>query len=271
VLFAVALFASPTLAWGNGGYSSNPDYPDYGIHDWIADKALAFQTSDVTFLLTTCHAEYLLGTEMPDNGDYIGDSYNHHVYYNASGVLQTDIGASRAREMYKSALASLKSSDYEHAAQFAGAMAHYISDLGAYGHTMGASTDWGTSPHHAAYEDHVHTMLGALVSPQATQIAWNDPYNATLSLARTTTFGSGAIRPNIWMEANYDWENPAFRSSCLASLNESVKAVASALSLLLAESGAAPIPEFSLGGGVIIAMTVLVFAVVRLHRRPGGA
>ncbi len=267
MIIAAVLAAPQAFAWGNGGYSSNPEYPDYGTHDWIADKALAFQTADVTFLLTTYHADYLLGTEAPDNDAYIGDSYNHHVYYRASGELQTDVGSARAREMYQSALASLKSSDFEHAAYYAGAMAHYISDVGAYGHTMGASTDWGPSPHHEDYEDHVHTMLGSLAAPQATAIPWNDAYNATLSLARTTTFGSGTIKTNSWMETNYDWANPVFRSSCIESLNESVRAVASALGLLLSQAGGYPVPEFHSAGFLVLAMAVIPLALCWRRRR----
>lgn len=268
VILAISLVAALTAplctpnvrAWGNGGFSSDPDFPDYGTHDWIADKALSFQTADITFLLTTYHSDYLIGTEAPDNGAYIGDSYNHHVYYRASGALQTDIAALRAREMYDSALASLKASDYEHAAYYAGAMAHYISDLGVYAHTMGTATDWGAAPHHSEYEDHVGTLLGTLMSPVVKPIQWKDPYNATLALARETTFGAGAIKPNTWMETNYEWSDPAFSASCFESLNESVRAVASAIGLLLTEGGASTIPE--LQSPIVAALAICVIAIV---------
>jgi hypothetical protein len=261
------LTAPQVRAWGNGGYSADPDAPDYGIHDWIADKALSFQIADITFLLTTFHADYLIGTEAPDNGEYIGDSYNHHVYYTATNELQADIGALRAREMYRSALTSLRASDYEHAAYYAGAMAHYISDVGAYGHTMGSSTDWGTSPHHSEYEEHVGTMLGTLTSPTLEPISWRDAYNATLTLARETTFGSGAIRPNIWMEANYNWDDAAFRASCLDSLNESVRAVASAIGQLLSEAGLSTIPEFWSPVMVLACCMVMLTITMRIKNR----
>jgi len=266
-LLLVPAVAVPVKSWGNGGFSADPTHPDYGIHDWIADKALTFQVSDVRFLLTTYHADYLVGTEAPDNGDYIGDSRNHHVYYNESRTLQSDVGASRARQLYQSALASLKSSDYKQAAYYAGAMSHYISDLGAYGHTMGTSTVWGSSPHHEEYEDDVHSLTQSLASPRATAIAWNDPYNETLSLALKTTFGSGEIKPNTWMESNFDWGNPAFRSSCLAALNESVRAVASALGFLLAQAGVGPVPEFSIDACVLILATTAIFAIALLRSR----
>ena len=265
-LLGLAFSAPANIAWGNGGYSSNPEFPDYGIHDWIADKALAFQTADVSFLLTTYHSDFLIGTEAPDNGEYVGDSYNHHVYYRSSGALQADVGALRAREMYKSALDCLKASDYEHAAYYAGAMAHYISDVGVYSHTMGASTDWGTSTSHAAYEDHVHTMLGSLTAPQTTALVWNDAYNVTISLAHKTTFGAGPIKPNTWMENNYNWNDPAFKSSCLESLNESVRAVASAFGLLTAQAGLTSVPEFEMGICLVLALTVALFSSFKVRR-----
>ena len=266
-VFVASTMAVPSsLAWGNGGYSSNPDLPDYGIHDWIADKALTFQTADIAFLLTTYHADYLLGTEAPDNDEYIGDSYNHHVYYRSSGALQADDGARRAMDMYRSAVASLKSSDFEHAAFYAGAMAHYISDLGAYGHTMGASTDWGSSPHHSAYEEHVHSLLGSLAAPKVSTISWKDAYNSTLALSRATTFGSGPIKSNTWMESTYDWSSPVFVSSCLESLNASVRAVASALGALLIEAGVVQVPELWQAGCLVIAMISIISAFGRLCR-----
>ncbi len=251
---ALSVLPQSTTAWGNGGFSADPSHPDYGIHDWIADKALSFQRANVQFLLTTYHSSYLIGTEAPDNGAYIGDSFNHHVYYTSSGAVQTDVGAARARAMFHSALSALRSSDYEHAAYYAGAMAHYISDLGAYGHTMGSSTVWGTSPHHGEYEDHVQTMISSLVAPVPSVLEWNDAYNATLLLAHETTFGSGAIKANTWMETNYDWGNAAFRASCQESLNESVRAVASAIGELLFEAGISAIPEFGFYGAVVTAL-----------------
>ncbi len=256
IAISFAVVPSPAEAWGNGTYSVDPNSPRYGIHDWIADKALTFQTANVQFLLTTYHADYLIGTEAPDNGAYIGDSYNHHVYYSTTGGVQSDVGATRARAMYQLSLSSLRSSDFEQAAFYAGAMAHYISDPGAYGHTMGSSTVWGTSPHHGDYEDHVHTMLGSLSDPTPTTLVLTDAYNATLDLARKTTFGSGSIRANTWMESNYNWSDPVFKASCRESLNESVKAVATALGLLLVQGGVSTIPEFGSEGLVVIVICI---------------
>jgi len=82
------------------GYSVDPDYPDYGTHDWIADNALAIQTGDVTFLSTTHYSQFLLGSEWPDNPNHIGDTTNHHVYYYSGGAIQDDVGADRASAMY---------------------------------------------------------------------------------------------------------------------------------------------------------------------------
>jgi len=76
-------------------------------------------------------------------------------------------------------------------------------------------------------------------------------------LALKTTFGYGAIKENTWMEANYDWGNSAFRASCLASLNESVRSVAGALGLLLFEGGVTPVPEFGMFEIVVIASAAI--------------
>jgi len=226
-----------TIAWSNGGYSSNPDNPDYGTHDWMADKALAIQTIDTSFLKTTYHARFLLGTEAPDNNAYIGDSTNHHVYYYSSGALQDGKSAIRASQMYQIALGYLASHDLDDAAYYIGAMTHYVSDVGVFGHTMGSGTDWGAEDHHSDYENTIQSMTGYLSSPTGVSLGNSDAYAATLDLANRITFGGGVIMPNIWMDTNYNWEDSTFVTSAMASLNSSVAAVAAVVNHLLVEAG----------------------------------
>jgi hypothetical protein len=226
-----------TIAWSNGGYSSNPDNPDYGTHDWIADMALALQTKDASFLKTTYHARFLLGTEAPDNSAYIGDSTNHHVYYYSSGDLQDGKSAIRASQMYQIALGYLASQDSSNAAYYIGAMTHYIADVGVFGHTMGSGTDWKSEVHHSDYENTIQSMTDSLSSPTVISLGDSDAYSATLNLANKVTFGGGAIKPNIWMDTNYNWGNSTFVTSAMTSLNLSVAEVAAAVNHLLIEAG----------------------------------
>ena len=225
-----------TIAWSNGGYSSDPDNPDYGTHDWIADKAIAIQTMNTSFLKTTYHARFLFGTEAPDNTTNMGDSTNHHVYYYSSGDLQDGKSAIRASQMYQIALGYLASQDLYNAAYYVGAMTHYVADVGVFGHTMGSGTDWGAEDHHSDYENAIQSMTGSLSSPSGISLGDSDAYAATLDLASEITFGDGAIMPNIWMDANYNWANSTFVTSAMASLNSSVAAVAAVVNHLLVEA-----------------------------------
>ncbi len=245
ICLSILVLALPgAAAWSNGGYSADPEDPDYGTHDWIADMALNLQTKDVGFLETTYHAKYLLGTEAPDNPDYIGDSTNHHVYFSAEHVLEDDVCADRAMSLYQIALSSLKSGSYEIAAYDIGAMTHYIADVGVFGHTMGVYTDWGAETHHADYESEFEDHLDSFSSPSGVSLWDRDAYSATVDLAENTTFGSGAIKANVWMDTNYDWAEATFYSSAMASLNRSVAAVASAINHLMIEaSSTAPPPD----------------------------
>jgi len=243
-LTLASLLATPCAsAWSNGGYSADIEDPDYGTHDWIADMALELQTEDVSFLETTYHVEYLLGTEAPDNPDFIGDSVNHHVYYWSSGGLQDDICAERAAAMYDLALLRLDAGDFSVAAYYMGAMAHYVSDVGVFGHTMRAYTDWGTEVHHSDYESEFEDFLYTLESPTGLTLGDEDAYGATLALARDITFGSGDIKTNVWMDDNYDWSDDDCRESALASLHASVSAVASAINHLMVETSDEPAPD----------------------------
>jgi hypothetical protein len=244
VVFILAVSGHPSAsAWGNGGYSADTSNPDYGTHDGIADLALSISKVDVSFLSSTYHTQYLLGTEAPDNPDYVGDSSNHHVYYYSSGQLQDDKSAARARTTYTESLAKLRSADLAGAAFLIGEMTHYISDVGVFGHTMGAGTDWGAEVHHSDYESWFDDMIMEHTVPSTLVPIQKDAYNATLDLARAITFGDGAIKPNVWMDANYDWSDTAvFVPSAIGSLDLAIQAAASAIDHLVSEAGSVAPP-----------------------------
>lgn len=237
MVFTVALaFAFPGCrAWGNGGYSEDQSNPDYGTHDWISDRAIELVTGDKTFLSTTFHSSFLLGTESPDNPRMIGDTWNHHVYYNRSGLVTEDNAARRARETASAARSLMTAGDFELAAYYIGAMSHYIADVGVFAHTMGSDTTWGEEKHHADYEAEMGNRIFSLAPPPRTSITAKDPYEAALDLAAQTTFGRGDIKPNEWMDNNYDWSDDVFVESAYASIYASVYAVASAVQYLLQE------------------------------------
>jgi len=246
LLFACLSAASPALAWSNGGYSADPANPDYGTHDWIAEHALAWLPAADKAYLTANRVPYLYGTELPDNAgppDGIGDQFNHHIYYYASGALQDDVGAVRAAAQYDAALAFLQTGDERLAAKTAGVVSGYLTDVAVFGHVMGASTDWGAEVHHADYEDTVTAATtGYASSAFDPYLAFDGSldlvtaYDATLQLAYGMTFGSGATRPCTWMDANYDWADAAFRDSAGASLNRAANALADVLHTLAAEA-----------------------------------
>lgn len=235
-LGCMTLMLPPAAAWGNGGYSSDQSNPDYGTHDWIAEAALAMQTRDVTFLRTTYHSEFLLGTEAPDNPAYIGDTTKHHVYFHASHQLQDDICAVRASEIYEIALGYLLAGDRHSAAFDIGVLAHYVSDPGVFGHTMGTYTDWGSEKHHSDYEDEFESMIGSLSPPAGLPLGDSGAYDATLNLGERITFGEGVIQANTWMDTNYSWADGTFVASATASLNESVATVAAVINHLMIEA-----------------------------------
>jgi hypothetical protein len=100
-------------------------------------------------------AAYLYGTELPDNrkaSDGIGDTANHHIYFDLNGKLQDDSGAARAQQSFEQVLAYLSGGDYATAAKWMGITSHYISDLAVFGHVMGKATVWGAEIHHSDYE-----------------------------------------------------------------------------------------------------------------------
>ena len=156
IMITVVFGSLNSLAWSNGGYSEYPTNPDYGTHDWIAQHALEWLPENEKQYILDNLNQYLFGTELPDNPEGYGDTLKHHVYYSANGDLQENDSAVRAREEYNKAMETIKENDFENARKYAGAMTHYIADLGVFGHVMGADTDWGAETHHSDYEDYVN-------------------------------------------------------------------------------------------------------------------
>jgi hypothetical protein len=240
LLLMATLLQQGVSGWGNGGYSADAENPDYGTHDGIANLALSICDEDVSFLQNTYHTQFLLGTEAPDNPDYVGDTGNHHVYYYSSGLLQDDKSAVRASAIYAEGVAKLKAGDLSGAAFLIGEMSHYIADVGVFGHTMGQNTDWGAEVHHSDYERWFDDMIADHALSSAESPIPKDAYNSALQLGKAITFGEGAIKSNVWMDTNYDWSDTVeFVPSAIGSLDLAIQAVASAIDSLIGESAPA--------------------------------
>jgi hypothetical protein len=287
------LIVKPALCWSNGGYSDNPSQPKYGTHDWIAQHALDYLPTQEKQYITDNLAAYLYGTELPDNSqapDGIGDTTKHHVYYSASGALTDNASAKRASAEYNLALDFIKTKDYLDAAKTAGIMTHYIADVAVFGHVMGSSTHWGSETHHSDYEDYVNARTTSYSSSFTTYLSYDgslttlSAYNAAVNLAYDTTFGGSNHLTCVWMDDNYNWNNPTFNGRCGQSLNLAVNAVADVLHTLYQEAASSPtpkpsptltpspsptptVPEFSAIETLTVAMlTVLVMAIVYKKR-----
>jgi hypothetical protein len=236
--------------WSNGGYSADPENPDYGTHDWIAEHALDWLPLEEKQLLLDNKAVYLYGTELPDNGqaaDGIGDTTKHHVYYFSDGSVQDDVAADRAAEEYAKAVAAYNAGNFSGAAKQLGIVTHYIADMAVFGHVMGASTAWGTETHHSDYEDYVQTRTNSYTDDFDSFLVFDGSlstlsvYGAVLTLANDTTFDVDGQYSCVWMDQHYDWSDPEFKSRCGESLNLAVNMVADVLHSFYTE---AVIPEF---------------------------
>ncbi|MCK5038675.1 MAG: lamin tail domain-containing protein [Thermoplasmata archaeon] len=209
ILVMILSVSINSTAWSNGGYSDTITSPDYGTHDWIAEKALAMLPASESQYIHDNLDYYLYGTELPDNpdglfDDGIGDTFQHHVYFDSNGIVTDDASADRAKAMFDDAKTHLQNEDYENASKYAGAMTHYIADLGVFGHVMGSTTFWGAETHHSDYENYVRDHqadFNSYIVFDGT-LATLSAYDATIELAHDTTFDdSGAGRDCLWMDA----------------------------------------------------------------------
>jgi hypothetical protein len=246
-IFYAILNVRLAAAWSNGGYSSDPQNPAYGTHDWIAQHALDWLPVVEKQYIIDNLAAYLYGTELPDNGgapDGIGDSVNHHAYFNESGTLIDDSAAFRAQWESERVLSFLDLGEFANASKTAGIMSHYLADVAVFGHVMATNTPWGAEDtmNHSAYESYVNartnnytdsdfnlTFDGSLDNISA--------YNATINLAYDTTFDVDGDLTCVWMDQNYNWSDPVFKNRADESLNLAVNYLADVLHTLYIESG----------------------------------
>lgn len=239
-IMTMAVISLPVNAWSNGGWSADKNNPDYGTHDWIAEHSLDLLPEEEKKWILENKAIYLYGTEIPDdgrgfNGDGIGDTEKHHVYFNKNGSLKEDPSGKRALTEFNITIAFLQSKNYKEASLHAGIMSHYISDLGVYAHTMGKTTDWGEEKHHSDYEDFVKSKTTSYNSDFNSYLEFDgnleelNAYNGTIKLAYDSTFGRDGKHNNTWMDVNYDWNNAEFKNRVGESLNFAVNILADVL------------------------------------------
>jgi hypothetical protein len=266
--------------WSNGGYSDDPSNPNYGTHDWIAQHALDWlPLAEKQFILDNL-AAYLYGTELPDRPSSeggIGDSFYHHVYYYADYSLQDDASAVKAQEKYDAAVEYFKDGDLTNAAKALGVVSHYIADMAVFGHVMGSGTDWGSEKHHSDYETYVNERTNSYDAEFNIFLSFdgtlNDisAYNATLTLAYDTTFDINGDLTCVWMDQNYNWNNPAFVNRCGESLNLAVNLIADVLHTFCVEA----VPEFPHGIILLFSIIIVTFVVIctrklKMHFKTGS-
>jgi hypothetical protein len=271
-----ALFS--VSGWSNGGYSDDPSNPDYGTHDWIAEHALDWLPPAEKQFIVNNIANYLYGTELPDNGgtpDGIGDTTKHHVYYFTDGLLQDDASAVRAQEEYDTATSLFKSGDLANASKMLGAMTHYIADMAVFGHVMGAGTDWGAEDEdlHSDYEKQANKCTNSYDDDFNTYLSYDgslstiSAYEAALALAYNTTFGDNGNLTCVWMNQSYNWDNPAFVNRCGESLNLAVNLIADVLHTFYLEATIPESPSTIMLPLFIVIATLAVVYMQKVNRR----
>ncbi len=259
--------------WSNGSYSADPANPSYGTHDWVAQHALDWLPQQEKQFFVDNLASYLYGTELPDNGqatDGVGDTGKHHVYYFANGSLQDDASGVRAQEEYTAAINFYNAGNYSEAAKRLGMVAHYVADLGVYAHVMGAKTAWGAEVHHSSYESYVESRTNNYTDDFNSYLVFDNTlvevsaYNATLKLAYDSTFDDGNGLTCVWMDQNYNWSNPAFKSRSGESLNLAANAVADVLHTFSVD--VAIVPEFPSTLAFVLVMVLVAPAVFYMKK-----
>ena len=256
-LLAVGFF-SLSLPWSNGpagnattNTAAECSNPPYATHDWIADHALALLPAAEEDWLRSRQAMYLLGTEAPDNSNipaacgapntgYDDRRYSHSVNWNSAHTWLYDTRAIlRAQEEYDKAVDAVAAGQFDDAAFYLGAMAHYIGDLAQYGHT------YPGEQHHSDYENWAKSrtdrfddgVFESYINPDGLQVRRAHEAGATVS--RAASQGIGDILSAAQMDAHYGNRDQQYLDSVGAVLNLVVNELADVLHKFAVEN---PVP-----------------------------
>lgn len=207
IAFLMIVVAVPhdATAWSNGGKSPDLDHPKYGTHDWIAQRALDLLPQSERYFISDNLNAYLYGTEIPDF--IYSDTFDHHVYFYANGTVMEDNAAKKARDHFKALKDSLKAKDTKKAAEEAGIMTHYLDDVAVFAHVLSSKTVWGAEKHHSDFEDdaleQTNDQSKSFFTVTSDGLASKDAYNATIEMAKATTFGDNGAYNARWLDDNY--------------------------------------------------------------------
>ena len=164
----------------------------------------------------------------------------------------------RTRQEFDKAIEALGNGDNAFAAFYAGALAHYVGDLGQFCHVMGSQSHWGSEDQalHGNYEAAVEktirfqtrtsTIFERFISPIA--VGGDTPEEIARSVALRVERGTGtSVRTPGFMHEHYAelktdgihlqpemWDD-GFRSQTGQNMNVAVNGIAKLLLMLLAE------------------------------------
>jgi hypothetical protein len=176
-------------------------------HDWIAFKGFVL-AGRPAFIKNNLN-RYFIGTEAPDNGfkppnadgGYNDASACHCILFDEEGNVTRERGELRVRQEFDKALQALADGDLRLAAFYAGALAHYMGDLGQFYHIMGSQSHWGSEDQtrHSAYEvavestirfqNRTSTIFESFISPIA--VGGDTPEEIARAVALRTERGTG--------------------------------------------------------------------------------
>ena len=206
VCVILVLSFAPLSAWKNPRQSATLNTPIFGTHDWVAFKGYVL-AGRPAFIKNNLN-RFFIGTEAPDNGFKPADAEGayrdaaacHCILFDENGTVTKDRAELRVRQEFDKAVRALADGKRPLAAFYAGALAHYMGDLGQFYHIMGAESHWGSEDQtrHSAYEvavektihfqDRTSTLFEGFISPLA--VGGDTPEEIARAVALRTERGT---------------------------------------------------------------------------------
>jgi hypothetical protein len=264
VCLLVVLSFAPLSAWKNPRKSTTLNTPVFGTHDWIAFKGYVL-AGRPAFIKNNLN-RFFIGIEAPGNGfkpvnadgGYNDASACHCILFDKDGNVTRDRAELRMRQEFDKAVQALAAGDRRLAAFYAGALAHYMGDLGQFYHIMGSQSHWGSEDpkRHSAYEmavegtirfhNRTSTVFESFISPIA--VGGDTAEEIARAVALRTERGTGTSgRTPGFMDKRFGelirngdsltpahWDT-AFRTQTGQNINVAANGIAKLLRMMIQE------------------------------------
>ena len=259
-------------------YAQVPSVHSWGwkTHQSIASTAISLMPHDLDWFFQTYSSTIVDYSNKPDSWKYSDpyEQYRHWYHIDIphdesdyeDGVLPWAV-----EDNFNTFVQYLKENDWDHAAQLAGVISHYIGDAS---NPLHATSDYNPGGNHASFETTVDSHLGEInmditgFVPQEIE----NVFDSTMQLLNDSYSYTGSLSP--YLEQGTLWNDEIIRDIAGNRLRTSAQLLANIWYTAVVRAGIYPPPSAAstnympyIVGGVLVIAAISIVIVLYMRRR----